>query len=204
MIVRDCMTARVETVRPDDAIAVAREVFRRRAFRHLPVVAAGRVIGIVSDRDVRGATDATTSVDAIMTPAPAATSPATPVEEAAALMRSRKIGALPVLEGDTLVGIVSESDLLGALVELCKAMDPTVALDLECADDVDATRRVRQLVQRYGGIVRWLTVIRAHGGRQRITLRVQMPLGQTPSQLFEEAGFTVMSCIMGRAAGEKR
>ena len=202
MIVRDCMTARVETLRPDDVVATAREVFRRRRIRHLPVVAAGRVIGVVSDRDVRGVVDGkTTTVDSVMTPSPATTTPAAPVEMAASMMRTRKIGCLPVLEGDALVGIVSESDLLVALVELCNLMDPTTVLELDCPDDPDAPRRVRQVVERHGGMVAWMTAIRVHGDRQRVTLRVRMPLGQTPALMFEEAGFTVTSCVTGRPDG---
>jgi len=203
MVVRDCMTARVETVRPDDPISVARELFRRRRFRHAPVVALGRVVGMVSDRDVRAASDDTTSIDAIMSPPTATTTAATPIEDAAALMRERKVGALPVLEGDELVGIVSESDLLGALVELCNALDPTTVLGLECADDAEAPRRIRQLVERHGGTVVWMTAIRAHGGRQHITVRLRMPQAHTPSVMLEEAGFTVTSCVTGRAAAAR-
>jgi acetoin utilization protein AcuB len=200
MVVRDCMTVRVEFVRPDDAVAVARELFRRRRIRHLPVVAGDRVIGIVSDRDVRAVVDDTTSVDAVMTPTPATTTPATPIEDAAGVMRTRKIGALPVLEGEALVGIVSESDLLGALVELCGIMDPATVLELECDDDPEAPRKIRSLVERHGGSVMWLTASRTHAGRQRVTLRIRMPLAHTPSRLLEEAGYTVTSCLMGRAA----
>ena len=200
MTVRDCMTEGVQTIRPDDTIAVARELFRRRGFRHVPVVAAGRVVGILSDRDVRGAADDAISVDAIMTPSPATTTTAMPLEDAAALMLARKIGALPVIDGDKLVGIVSESDLLRALVELCKAMDPSAVLELECADDPEAPQRMRTLIHRHGGTVAWMTAIRTHGGRQRISARVCMPRAHTPSQILEEAGFTVKSCLLGRAA----
>lgn len=200
MIVRDCMTARVETLRPDDVVATAREVFRRRRIRHIPVVVAGRVIGVVSDRDVRGVVDdKTTTVDSVMTPSPATTTPAAPIEIAASMMRTRKIGCLPVLEGTTLVGIVSESDLLVALVELCNLMDPTTVLALDCEDDPDAPRRIRQVVERHGGMVAYMTAIRAHGGRQHVTLRVRMPIGQTPALMLEEAGFTVTSCVTSRA-----
>ncbi|MEO6029911.1 MAG: CBS domain-containing protein, partial [Candidatus Binatia bacterium] len=93
--------------------------------------------------------------------------PATPVEHAAALLRTRKIGALPVVEGNTLVGIVSESDLLGALVQLCNLFDPTTAIELECSDDPDAPARIRHILQRPGGQVGCLTAIRSHGDRQR-------------------------------------
>jgi acetoin utilization protein AcuB len=200
MLVRNCMTGTVQTVQADDDVAVVRELFRRRRIRHVPVVAAGRVVGIVSDRDVRGlaADRSPTSVDAIMTPAPATTTPSTPVETAAAVMRARKIGALPVLEGHELVGIVSESDLLGALVELCNVVDPTSVLELDCEDDPAAPRRIRQLVERHGGAVAWMTAIRSHGGRQQVTLRLRMPQAHTPSQMFEEAGFVVKSCLTGR------
>jgi acetoin utilization protein AcuB len=196
MLVRDCMTSEVETVRPDDDLATVREVFRRRHIRQLPVVAAGRLVGIVTDRDVRGVADASATVDSVMTPSPVTTTPGTPIEIAAATLRTRKIGALPVMEGDTLVGIVSESDLLHALVDLCATLDPTTVLELECPDDPGAAPRVRHILERHGGTVAWMTAVRARGGRQCITLRVRMPLGHSPEQLLEEAGMTVVSCVM--------
>lgn len=197
MIVRDRMTAPVQTVRPDDEVAMVREVLRRRRIRQLPVVAAGRLIGMVTDRDVRGISDPRTTVDSVMTPSPTTTTPGTPVEIAAATMRARKVGALPVVEGETLVGIVSESDLLAALVELCAALDPTTVLELACPDEADAAPRIRRLLEKHGGTIAWMTAVRAHGGQQSIHLRVRMPPGHAPEQLLEEAGITVVSCVMG-------
>lgn len=201
MLVRDCMTATVHTVSPDDPVATVREAFRRRRIRQLPVLAAGRVIGIVTDRDVRSAaaSDATT-VDAVMTPHPATVTPETPVERAAAIMRERKFGALPVVEDGTLVGIVSESDLLDALTKLCAMLDPTTAIELECDDDPDAATRIRHLLERHGGRVALLTAVRTHGGRQRISFRARMPVGTAPEQLLEEAGYPVSACIMSSAS----
>ncbi len=203
MVVRDFMTTPVETAHPEETVAAVREVFRRRRIRQLPVVAAGRVIGIVTDRDVRSAASDTATVDAVMTPNPATTTPAMPVEQAATILRERKVGALPVLEGDTLVGIVSESDLLGALTKLCGMLDPTSAIELECDDDPDAVTRIRRVLERHGGHVALLTAVRTHGGRQRISFRTRMPLGATPDRLLEEAGFPVSSCIMGAASGAR-
>jgi acetoin utilization protein AcuB len=57
-------------------------------------------------------------VEACMTPNPITVKPTTPVIEAARLMRDRKVGGLPVMEDDQLVGIVTETDLLDALIEL--------------------------------------------------------------------------------------
>jgi acetoin utilization protein AcuB len=199
MVVRDWMTARVETVRPDDEVTTVREVFRRRRIRQLPVVAADRLIGIVTDRDVRGVDDPHTLVETVMTPTPVTTTPATPVEQAAALLRTRKVGALPVLEGERLVGIVSESDLLAALVELSALLEPTTVLDLECDGDGGTAQRIRRLLEGQGGRVSWMTAIGVHGGRQRITLRVRMPLGHAPEQILEEAGYPVSSCVISSA-----
>ena len=58
------------------------------------------------------------TVQACMTPDPFTVTPETPVLEAARMMRDRKIGGLPVLEGGHLVGIVTETDLLDALIRL--------------------------------------------------------------------------------------
>ena len=196
MVVRDRMTAPVQTVRPDDEVAMVREVLRRRRIRQLPVVAAGRLIGIVTDRDVRGITDPRTLVESVMTPSPTTTTPGTPVEVAAAVMRARKVGALPVVDGDTLVGIVSESDLLGALVDLCATLEPTTVIEVLCDAGAETPARIRHLLERHGGIVAWMTAIRAHGDRQTVHLRVRMPPGHSPEQLLEEAGMTVVSCIM--------
>jgi acetoin utilization protein AcuB len=203
MIVRDRMTTRVEVVTPDDLVETVREVFRRRRIRHMPVVAAGRVIGIVSDRDLRSAAPGT-MVETVMSPCPATTTPGTPVEIAAALLRSRKIGALPVLEGETLVGIVSESDLLGALVDLCKLLDPTSVLEIECEGDPGAASRARSILERHGGRVAWTTAVGVHGGQQRVGLRVRMPVGHVPEQLLEEAGFRVLSCVISDSAAAGR
>ena len=192
------MTARVETARPDDTVATAREVLRRRRFRQLPVVAAGRVIGMVTDRDLRDG-DASASVDAVMTPTPVTTTPATPVEQAARVLRERKFGALPVVEGDTLVGIVSESDLLGALVELCTLLDTTCTVELECAPDPAAPGHVRRLLERHGGQVAWMTAVRTPSDRQRIALRVRMPPSRSAAQLLEESGYPVAFSIAGGA-----
>ncbi|MEB2285110.1 MAG: hypothetical protein B6D46_10265 [Polyangiaceae bacterium UTPRO1] len=194
MVVRDCMTAIVETVRPDDDVATVREALRRRRIRQLPVVAAGRVVGIITDRDVRGVADAGSTVDAVMTPAPATVTPDTPVEVAAALLRERKIGALPVVLDHMLVGIVSESDLLGALVELCARLETTTVLTVECDEDAGAVSSIREIFGRHGATVAWISSVRTRGGKQTINVRVRMPPERGATELLTDAGFRVVSC----------
>ena len=69
-------------------------------------------------------------------------------------------------------------------------------LELECDADPGAAARARKLLEHHGGTVAWMTAVRAHGGRECINLRVRMPPGHSPEILLEEAGFTVVSCLM--------
>lgn len=116
MTIADVMTTRVEKVRPTLPALSALELMRRRRIHHLVVTEASRVLGIVSDRDgdaVMGtALLADSSVADIMSSDVAVIEPTAPVSKAAALMRRRRIGCLPVVAGRRLVGILTRSDLL--------------------------------------------------------------------------------------------
>jgi acetoin utilization protein AcuB len=201
MMVRHWMTERVETVRPGDDVASVRARFRARRVRQFPVVADGKLVGIVTDRDVRAERDPTAKVETVMTPGPVTTDPATSVEEAAAVLRAHKIGALPVMEGGRLVGIVSESDMLQALIELCNVLEPTTLIEIDCEEGGETVARVRTILEARGGRVPWISAIPGGGGRHRVALRVRMPIGHIAEQILEEAGFRVTASISGRAAG---
>ena len=124
MPVRQIMTRRVVTVRPETTLAEARRLLDEHRIRHLPVLLDGRLAGIVSDRDLRSAAGANrrqTAVDEIMTPTPFIVGPDTRVEEAARLMLDHRVGGLPVVEAGQLVGIVTSDDLLRALLVVVEA-----------------------------------------------------------------------------------
>jgi len=133
-LVKRWMSKPVRTVAPDDPLVDAFELMRVHRIRHTPVVEAGRLVGMVSDRDVRhampmrapsrdlseltyGKTLVRTPVALAMTPNPLTIAPDATIREAAQLMCREKIGALPVVREDELVGIISAEDLLWAFVE---------------------------------------------------------------------------------------
>ncbi len=102
-------------------------------FRHLPIVDNGKLVGMLSDHDVRQhqghLTD--TRVTGAMTENPITVTPDTTMEEAAEIMLERKIGGLPVVDKDRLVGIITTTDLLGAFVEIFGAAEEnTTRIDL--------------------------------------------------------------------------
>jgi acetoin utilization protein AcuB len=146
MRVEDIMTSKVFTVEQHDLIDRVFFLIHYEKVRHLPVVEKGKVIGIVSDRDMykamgpksnSSAIEATSSqgstelhvipkkVQNIMRRGVLTVNPDTYVSEAAAIMADNKVGALPVVNKDTnkLVGIISSTDILRVFSKLEKASE---------------------------------------------------------------------------------
>jgi acetoin utilization protein AcuB len=142
--VRDVMARRPITVDPEAPLATAIAVMQEKEIRHLPVVdEAGRLVGIITDRDLRSAAlgsslseflpvDLRRAVDSAaemlqelrvrdaMTWGVVTIRPGASVAEAGAVMFERRIGSLPVRENGKLVGIVTERDIFKALMMAIK------------------------------------------------------------------------------------
>lgn len=131
-LVRDWMSRNVITVSPETTLPEAHRLMTEHKIRRLPVVKDGKVIGIVTRGDIRGAeaSEATSlsiwelnyllsrlRVAEIMTPDPITVRPDATIGEAARLMLEHKISGLPVVdEGGALVGIITESDIFRLVV----------------------------------------------------------------------------------------
>jgi CBS domain-containing protein len=131
--VKEMMTTEVFTLGCEHVLTLADDLMSFERIRHLPVLEEGRVVGVVSQRDLFRASLAaalgyrprahrmlqrTIRVTEVMS-APAITvSPEAMVTEAARVMIEQKIGCLPVVEGETLVGIITETDILRYVVSL--------------------------------------------------------------------------------------
>jgi acetoin utilization protein AcuB len=145
LLVKDSMTREVVALPPQSTAGEALALCRERRIRHLPVLEDDRLVGIVSDRDLRSATPALGDparaealgrilVHEVMAREVATAHPDDPIEEAANAMRERKIGCLPVIEDDALVGIVTSSDVMEALVYLMGAHEPGNRLEVVMPD----------------------------------------------------------------------
>lgn len=129
--VRDLMSPLVRTLERNDKLLIADTVMHNERIRHLPILDdAGRLVGIVSQRDLflnalvralghgtvaRDRALGSIAVKQVMTEDVVTTTPETPITAAAQIMVDRKIGCLPVVEGDAVVGILSESDIVSAV-----------------------------------------------------------------------------------------
>ena len=129
MNVRELMTGAPITVGPETPVFEARQTMVKERIRHLLVTEGSRLVGIVTDRDIRlnlpsQATSlsmlevnyllARLTVGKVMTRSVIIIGPDTNAADAARLMLEHKIGALPVLDGDHLIGILTETDVLRA------------------------------------------------------------------------------------------
>jgi len=122
MKVAERMTRNPSHVRLADTLTAARTIMQAEGFKHLPVVETKRVLGVITDRDVRqhAAHLDETLVETAMTADPVTVSPNTTIEEAASVMLVKRIGCLPVVENRGLVGIITTTDLLRALVDIAR------------------------------------------------------------------------------------
>ena len=131
--VRDLMTEEVRSLSTEDTALVAWDLMDDKHIRHVPVVdEEGEVVGLLSERDLlrnalAGATDLPVSaqrdylrgirIEEIMTSVPYTVEPESELAEAGRMMLEFKISCLPVVEGSSLVGIITESDFVRRLVE---------------------------------------------------------------------------------------
>lgn len=115
------MTSSPHSIGRDQSLAAAHRLMREHRIRHLPVLEGGKLVGIISDRDLHLA-ETLKDVDAervpvedAMTPTPYAVAPTTPVAEVAREMAEQKIGSAVVMEGRKIVGVFTVTDALRAL-----------------------------------------------------------------------------------------
>ena len=136
--VADIMTTELFTLEPDSSLLDARSMMTEHNVRHIPVVAEDRrLVGLLSQRDVLAAADSTLlahmddsesiesriAVSSVMTLDPDTTDEQASLRGAALYLQKHRIGCLPVLRDDALVGIITDSDFVGVAINLMEQME---------------------------------------------------------------------------------
>jgi acetoin utilization protein AcuB len=149
MLVGQKMRKKVVTVKPTDTLATVKARMKAGKFHRVPVVESGKLVGIVSDRDLRQHTGtlAKTKVNAVMTGKVVTVKPSTMIETAARMLLKRKIGGMPVVDEGKLVGIITTSDLLRSFVDLVGAAEEGVSrIDMALDSELDRIQAATQIV----------------------------------------------------------
>jgi acetoin utilization protein AcuB len=186
MLVGERMTRNPVTILDSASIDDGLHLMRERKVRRLPVLdASGKMVGIVSDKDLLHAAPspatslsvyelhyllAKLTVKQVMSSPVISVGPETPLEEAARVMADNKIGGLPVVEGDRLVGIVTETDVFKILVELLGARSPGLRITVAVAEGKGVLARLTQSLAELGANIISVVTYAGQDASQRLIM----------------------------------
>lgn len=209
MLVADVMTRQVVAIGPDTPIRDVQVLMEQRNIRHFPILQArasdqvdDELAGIVSDRDVRlvGADHprapvglkASDPVSRLMITSVVIAHPDDPVEEAAKVLRERKIGAMPVMDDGRLVGIVTGIDMLDALVRMSGVYEAAARLEVEVANRPGSLAELLALIAKRNVNVSSVMTTRGDPDTVSFVLRVATADSHRLADHLREHGVSVL------------
>ncbi|MBV5318932.1 MAG: CBS domain-containing protein [Desulfobulbaceae bacterium] len=189
MFVKLWMTNNVLTVNSSQPIIEVEQLMREHRIRRVPVVDGGKLVGIISREDLFRAMpsifdpsvsaetlDQAGRIDAasVMTRSPLTVEPSTPLEQAALLMRTHKLGALLVMQAGELVGIITETNIFDAFLEVLGTKKQGARIELKIDHNPLSFYAMLQLFKKYEMTILGITVyVDFSEEHQLVTLKVQ-------------------------------
>ena len=200
MLISEVMKTNPVTVSADTKLSEAYRLMNEKGIRHLPVTDNNKLVGIVTDRDLRLATsklaehpfDPETEVKKIMSRPVQSAGPNDPVENATQIMREMKIGCLPVVDEMELVGIVTITDLLDALLKLTGVHQPSGRLDVRLSDKPGELAKLTALLAESRVNIHSILSYPEKDRKLRLVLRVGTIEMKRLAQTICNAGFEVI------------
>ncbi len=188
MLVGTRMSHPVITLPPDMPIVEALNLMKREHIRRAPVVKDGRMIGIVSDKDLLNASPSPVTslsvwelnyllskitVGQVMTKDVVTVTEDTPIEEAARIMADNKIGGMPVLRDGHVVGIITETNLFKVFLELMGAREAGIRVTALLTERPGTLSELAQAIHNAGGnIIALGTFLGETTGNRNVTFKV--------------------------------
>jgi len=203
MLVKEWMSKKLITVDENTSMRKALRIIKDHKIRRLPVVKKGKLVGIVTDRDLKEASPskATTldvheiyyllseiKVKDIMAKNPIAIGPDESVEKAAAIMLENRLSGLPVIEDKNLVGIITQTDIFKALTSLSGIYRGGIKIALDLPEIPGTTQAVINTIRKHGG--RIMSVMTSYdlpeGGHRHVFVRIKYIEGKKLDKLLQE------------------
>jgi acetoin utilization protein AcuB len=156
MLVARRMSKNPIAISPEASIQEAMELMKKQSIRHLPVVdQTKRLVGWVSDTDLRGALIASMIeelvVRDVMIADPVTVSSTDFLERAARLITEQKIGGMPVVDNNKLVGVITAVDILEAFIDIMGVLRSSSRLDVKLSESRDAFQEVSRIIREHNG-----------------------------------------------------
>lgn len=193
----------------NDSMKKAMDLLKERGIRHLPVLKGDKLVGIVSERDIKQAQPSPATaleireiyylldkvtIKQIMTRRPYTISPSAPIEEAALIMREKKIGCLPVVENGRLVGILTETDILDAFIEAMGVSGPGYRVEVGLPNRPGMLYEVAKLLADFDvNIVSVATAAHEDPDRKVLVLRMETNRYKLVKAALKKAGYDILS-----------
>lgn len=207
MFVKSRMTIDPIVVEENTPILEAGELMRKHHIQRLPVVRGERLVGIVTEMDLLKVSPSSATTLSIfelnylltkirtgeaMTKNPATISPDATVEEAVLLMRDRDVGGLPVVDDEKLVGIITESDIFDAFIDLMGLRYTGTRLTIDLEDRIGAIAEISDIIRAQGVNIISMATFHQPSGSGEIVLRLDLRETGTLIGSLESKGYRVV------------
>ncbi len=188
MFVRDYMSINPITVEPEDSVGDALKLMEQHSIRRLPVVSHGNIVGLVTSTDLLKASPSPATslsiheinylypkikIKEIMTKNVITITPETVIEEAAVKMREEKIGTLIVEQHGKLIGLITESDLFKAFIDVFGFDYPGARVAIEVEDDIGVLSKIAEVVSKLKINIISVAAVRTSAGAANLILRLK-------------------------------
>ncbi len=198
MLVARRMSRDPISISPEASIQEAIELMKTHSIRHLPVVdGQERLVGWVSDTELRGVFIASMieelTVGDVMIADPITVSSSDVLEQAALLISKHKIGGMPVLEDDKLVGIITVVDILEAFVDIMGVLGSSSRLDVRLGDSRDAFPEVSRIIREHDGEIISVGILSQESPERIYSFRIEKCDTEPLREALEEQGYEVVS-----------
>jgi acetoin utilization protein AcuB len=201
MKVGDWMVRDVVSVTQDHTIQDCVDLMKKHSIRHLPVLENGKLVGLVTEGDLRQVFLASLieelSLKDVMINDPITVTPDTEIEDAAKVIFYNKIGGLPVVdEQERLLGIITVADILAAFIELMGVLKSSSRIDVVLGEDPEAFERVSGLIRSRGGEIVSVGISGHRLRRKRVYyFRLKRCNVRHISRVLKKAGYEVVSAV---------
>jgi len=208
MLVRKKMKKDLITITKDERMTTAKKILQEKNIRHLPVVDGKKLIGLVTNMDIRKAeaSPATSleirelhylldkiTVGEIMTRNVITISPDVSVEEATTLLHDNKIGCLPVVEDGNLVGIITENDVMELLIGVMGMKEKGSRMEILLEDKPGALAEVTRIIKEHNvNIISVVTDVADEPGKRIVVFKLKTFYFEPIKKAMEAAGFPVL------------
>ena len=199
MLVGQIMSQKIVTISPDKRVGQALKLMQKHQIRHLPVMEQNRMVGWITSRDLREILLASMleeiTVGDVMVQAPLSVTPDTEVEEAARLIHEHKIGGMPVMEDDKLVGVITMLDLISAFIAMLGLLKSSSRLDLLLENRSEALDAAARLIKVAGGKVINVALGPTQGDKRPYYFRLEKVNLEPIVNTLKQQGYVVLDTI---------